>query len=76
MAKQIAVERNTGHPWCGGTGYDVLFIDADTQVEMDQAVADATAKHWHRWVIGVNEGTGKPGGVLYKPSGITTPWHE
>lgn len=76
MTKRTHVMRDAGHPWDGRSGFDLLFVDADTQIELDQLVLAANKKHWHDWLIGQDEATGKPGGVMYKPSGLSRPWRD
>ncbi len=78
MALRVQVARGAGHPWFGEKrpGFDHLFIEGDSETERDAAVARAERKFWRPWILGTNGATGKPGGVLYKPSGATAPWHD
>ena len=76
MTKRTHVMRDAGHPWDGRTGFDSLFVEADTQGELDQLVCAAEQKFWQPWLIGTNDVTGRPGGVMYKPSGADRPWSD
>ena len=71
------IER-AGHPWDGAARpeFDHLYVQADTQAEMDAGVLAAKAKFWEPWLIGTNEETGLPGGVMFKPTGINAPWSD
>lgn len=68
--------RNTGHPWDGRAGFDILELRADTQAEMDEAIKKAQKKFWNVWISGVEENTGKPGAFLYKPCDMDVPWND
>jgi len=74
MAIQQHLRRNVGHPWDGRPGFDALEVTCDTAGEMDRYVREAAKKFWHPWLVGVEEGTGKPGAVFYKPSGAVSEW--
>lgn len=76
MPTRVSVSRNAGHPWDGRPGFDLMELNADTQEEMDAAVKRAEAKFWSPWLIGTHETTKKPGGLMYKPSGIMEPWQD
>lgn len=78
MATKMHVSKNAGHPWDGlkRPGFDLLEFEADTQAEADALVAQAKAKYWDAWLIGVSEATGLPGGVMFKPCDILEPWHD
>lgn len=76
MPISVHVRRDFGHPWDRRPGFDLLVIDAESQVELDRAVECAESKFWQPWLLGTNETTGKPGGVLYKPCGIDAPWDD
>lgn len=76
MTIEYHVVRDAGHPWDGRPGWDHLHIEASTEAEMDAAVLKAKAKFWQCWLIGQNEKTGVPGGVMYKPSGSKAPWQD
>ncbi len=76
MTIEYHVVRNAGHPWTGVQGWDHLHIEASTQSEMDCAVGKAEKKFWQCWLIGMNEKTGLPGGVMYKPSGAVATWWD
>ena len=71
---KTTVVRNAGHPWDGRHGWDHLYVEATTEVEMDQLVAKAKKRFWDCWLVGVNEATGLPGGIMYKPSGARAAW--
>ena len=73
---KTSVKRNAGHPWDERPGFDMLFIDADTPLELDKAVASAEAKFWTPWLVGTNGYTGLPVGVFFKPCGIKQPWED
>lgn len=70
------VFRNQGHPWDGRAGFDHLYVNANKQEEMDAFVAAAKKKFWAPWLIGTSDETGLPGGLMFKPSGITVPWDD
>lgn len=76
MAVKVDVQRDSGHPWDGRPGFDLLHLDADTQEEMDALVKNAERKFWQPWLIGVSEATGKPGGAMYKPCDANAPWDD
>lgn len=78
MAITVHMQAGAGHPWepKKRRGFDLLFINAQTESEMDSAVDEAVKDFWQPWLIGTDEQTGRPGGVLYKPSGITEPWKD
>ena len=71
---KIEVRRNEGHPWDGRKGFDVMFIEAGTHADMDEIVSCAKKKFWQPWLIGVNDNTGLPGGLMYKPCGAVAHW--
>jgi hypothetical protein len=71
---KVSVIRGHGHPWDGRPGFDILYLNADTEKEMAVMEKQAKVKHWHPWLVGTNDGTGLPGGVFYKPSGVSTEW--
>lgn len=73
---KFEVARNAGHPGDSRAGFDLLFLDATTQAEMDALVNTAKRKFWQPWLIGTSENTGQPGGVMYKPSGANAPWQD
>jgi len=75
MIKQHLV-RNGGHPWDGRPGWDLLEIECDDGIETSRFVRAAKSKFWEPWLIGVNEETGKHGGLLYKPTGATSHWED
>ena len=70
------VVRDAGHPWDGRPGWDHLYVEATTEAEMNDLVAKAKMRFWDSWLIGVNEATGLPGGIMYKPSGARAPWTD
>lgn len=76
--ERTTVLRNAGHPWDRDIrpGFDLLFISVDNQSEMDALVEAAEKKFWQPWLIGFNEETGLPGGVMYKPCDIKADWHD
>lgn len=76
MAISVNVDRNSGHPWDGRPGFDLMFVDAGTPAEMATAAKEAERKFWAPWLVGMNEATGKPGGVFYKPSGALASWED
>ncbi len=76
MAANFFVERNAGHPWSGAVGYDLLYLNADSESELESLVQAATKKFWSPWMIGTNTRTQLPGGLMYKPSGATMPWRD
>lgn len=76
MAVTVEVQRKAGHPWDVRPGFDLLMLDADSEADLDAAVTAAESKFWQPWLIGVSKATGKPGGVMYKPCGAQTPWHD
>lgn len=73
---QVQVVRNAGHPWDGAPGWDLMDIQAETPAALAAAIAAAQSKYWQVWIDGVQESTGKPGAVLYKPHGATAPWKD
>lgn len=74
QSEKFLVARNAGHPWDGRDGFDLLFINTETQYELNKAIKAAEEKYWVRWLVGLNEKSNKPGGVMYKPCGIQEPW--
>ena len=76
MTTKATVVRNAGHPWDGRSGWDHLYVEASTEAEMDELVAKAKTRYWDCWLIGVNESSGCPGGLLYKPSGVRAVWTD
>lgn len=52
------------------------MVEADTSELLSELVKEAEAKFWSPWLIGMNDETKKPGGVMYKPSGIISPWDD
>ena len=73
---KVHAHRNAGHPWDQKSGFDLLYVEANTSAEFDAAIAVAIKKHWHPWLLGLCERTGMPGGVLYKPCGVNVPWED
>jgi len=58
-----------------------MAIDADTQSELDKAVAAAKLKFWQLWLAGFNTVEevikfDQPSAIFYKPSGILETWHD
>lgn len=76
MAHTIEIERNAGHPWDSRPGFDLMYVNADTKAEMDKLVVSAGSKFWKPWLIGQNDSTGLPGGLMYKPCSATAPWED
>jgi hypothetical protein len=76
MATSFHVHPDHGHPWDNRTGFDLLEFESDSQHEAEQFVSAAKCKFWQPWIIGTNDNSGKPGGVLYKPSGAIAPWND
>lgn len=74
--RKVAVFPDQGHPWDGRPGFDLMEINADNQTEFDELVAKARAEFWEPWILGKDDLTGRPGGVMYKPSGINEPWED
>lgn len=72
----VEVRRNVGHPWDNRPGFDMIVIDARDQAALDVAVATAERKFWRPWLLGVNDLTQRPGGVMYKPCDITQDWAD
>lgn len=72
----IFVARNAGHPGDKRPGFDLLFIDTETQSALDLAVKAAKVKFWSPWLVGFTESTNKPGAVLYKPCQASKPWND
>lgn len=75
MAHNQHVTENYGHPWDHREGFDLLEMISDTQAELDQALAAAESAFWHVWINGQGN-DGRPGAVLYKPSGLMKPWYD
>lgn len=69
-------QKDVGHPWDGRPGFELLHLDAKEQTALDKAVKLAEEKHWHPWLIGFNEQTNEPGGVMYRPVNCASPWHD
>lgn len=76
MATTAEVQRDSGHPWDGRPGFDLLHLNADSQVEMEALVKEAERKFWRAWLVGIDESTGRPGGVMYKPCDTKAPWED
>ena len=76
MAITVEVLRDYGHPWDKRPGFDLMYLHTNSKTELDTAVASAERKFWQPWLLGTSEDTGKPCGVMYKPSGIKRPWHD
>lgn len=71
------VSRHAGHPWDGlRQNFDRLEFEADTREECERFVANAGKRFWQPWLVGIHDVTGKPGGLLYKPSGIQSDWQD
>ena len=75
MSLRTHVKRKVGHPITNEPGFDLLFVQADSHEELNNAFESARAKHWEIWLTGSSEFIGKPSCVLYKPSGASAPWH-
>lgn len=75
-APQTYVVRNAGHPWDGRKGFDLLYLNATSEAFLAQLVNNAKKKHWQSWLIGKNENTGQPAGVMFKPCDIAEPWSD
>jgi hypothetical protein len=73
---QIEVQRHAGHPWDGRPGFDLMLISAENEAVLQKAVTAAERKFWLQWLVGTSEATGKPGGILYKPSDIRKAWFD
>lgn len=72
---EVIVTKGHGHPWDSRPGFDLLELRAETQAELNAAVASAAEKFWQPWIIG-EMADGRPGAALYKPSGIREPWQD
>ena len=85
MAVERTISRGVDHPWDGSKregGFDTLEYQCDTIEESRAFVAKAEKLFWHSWLTHAEcldekgERTGKFGGIMYKPSGITEPWED
>lgn len=70
------VSRNAGHPADGRPGFDLMFLDMDTEDELKSFVKVAQKKFWKTWTVGVGEVNHKPIGVMYKPCGVNFTWSD
>ena len=70
------IHRNIGHPWDNHPGWDVMFLAADADAELDEYIVRAAVKFWAVWIRGRRDDTGKPAAVLYKPSGAKKSWED
>lgn len=76
MTVEFSIARGAGHPWDGRPGFDLMEVAADTRDELEAFARTARTRFWEPWLLGRQGGTGRPGGVLYKPSGIREHWHD
>jgi crotonobetainyl-CoA:carnitine CoA-transferase CaiB-like acyl-CoA transferase len=76
MAVQTHLQRNGGHPWDGRQGFDLLHVRAETQVELNNYIQRALAKHWATWIAGQADESDVPACLLYKPSGARGAWSD
>lgn len=74
MPMKVDIVRDTGHPWDGRPGFDLLDIQCDTQQELESAVGLAAEKFWAPWIVGFTGDGKRPAGLLYKPSRIGIAW--
>lgn len=65
-----------GHPWTREPGYDLLYLHATSEQELEAMQAKAEEKFWHCWISGCIEDTQQPAAVMYKPSGKMQAWTD
>lgn len=56
--------------------WDTIEFTAESPEDAERFAAACEAKFWRRWIVGLDRDTGEPAGLLYKPSGATSPWTE
>ena len=78
MTIEQHITRQGGHPWDGmeRPAFDLLEFQTEDKAECDHFVERAMRKFWQPWLIGVSEDQTMFGGLLYKPSGIDSPWND
>lgn len=74
--RNVMLIRNAGHPWDGRKGFDLMFVESDSEHERDDSVESAASKFWKPWLVGANEKSGKPCVVFFKPSGLNRHWDD
>lgn len=74
---KIDVVRNAEHPWGDRQGgFDQMQIQAKTETELNLAIKSAEQKFWQCWISGVDDSTGTPTAIMYKPCGVQSSWHD
>lgn len=58
------IRRNVGHPWDDRSGFDLLQIQATTELALMEAAEAARQKFWQHWIIGVDEKTSMPTAIM------------
>jgi hypothetical protein len=76
MAIQFYIRRQAGHPWDSRPGFDILEVISETQDELEIFDKKARLKFWQTWIMGVDDASGKPAAVYYKPSGVKAEWQD
>jgi len=73
---ELILTRNTGHPWDSRPGFDTIEMEAPTREELEAYISGAKKMHWYPWFVGIYEGTGRAGGLIYKPCDQMVPWDD
>lgn len=71
MSHEFHITTDSGHPWTGQKGWDLLEAKADTELELDKLIKAAEHKFWNTWI---RDNTGQIMVVMYKPSGALRKW--
>ena len=72
----VDIQREVGHPWDNRPGFDLMRIKANSESELEKAMRVARQKFWECWICGINDKTGIPTAIMYKPSGIKENWED
>lgn len=73
LGVKISHNNTSGHPWTMEEGWECLFLVADSEEGMNEAIELAEQLKWKVWV---KDNTGKINAYLYKPENVTTDWDD
>lgn len=80
---QEKIMHGFGHPFTNAKGWDLLELKADSEAQLNEAVANAERKFWHVWVRDKTDRHGaircrkdKMEAVMYKPTNASGEWED
>jgi hypothetical protein len=66
---------NSGHPWDGRPGFELLEVWSDNLKDLLKNVEAFEKDHWHAWIVSnVPDEKDMFGAALYRPQSIKHEW--